>query len=277
MVWAKKRAVPDISVTHIWDPVAGIFMWGLYKASDSLSVTGNLVQGSEGIGAAFAAVDCLNSSTFAFRDNTFGSSDMVGVLVNAVGQNICHWAGDFAVYHAIKGVIVAAQAVIDKGYIVENLRVAETTGSIILRHGSLNSRFNTGWALTNFVSALLRTDCPECFNYDNRSCINSWGIQLSLSSLTASKFPFFKDPIGSYDVLCVPTSTYQTAYFRGNTFHNFLKTYPAGFEVCSQDNKNFVFKNHGSASDATASHYLHNNTCSPCDEDSKILIENPKP
>jgi hypothetical protein len=41
---------------------------------------------------------------------------MVGVLVHAQGQNICHWAGDFAVYHAIKGVIVAAAVVKDKGY-----------------------------------------------------------------------------------------------------------------------------------------------------------------
>lgn len=163
MVWAKKRAVPDISVTHIWDPVAGLFMWELYTKDNLLSVTGNLIQGSEGIGAAFGAVDCLKKTDFAFRDNTIGSLDLVGVLVHAQGNGICHWAGDFAVYHAIKGVIVAADTVIDKGYTVENLRVAETTGSIILRHGSLNSRFNTGWALDNFVSALLRTDCPECF------------------------------------------------------------------------------------------------------------------
>lgn len=61
-------------------------------------------------------MDCEKKSDFAFRDNTFGSQDMVGVLVHAQGQNICHWAGDFAVYHAIKGVIVAAAVVKDKGY-----------------------------------------------------------------------------------------------------------------------------------------------------------------
>lgn len=89
MVWAKKRAVPDISITHIWDPVAGLFMWGLYEAENYLSVTNNVVQGSEGIGAALGAVDCLKNNTFAFRDNTFGSSDLVGVLVNAEGVNKC--------------------------------------------------------------------------------------------------------------------------------------------------------------------------------------------
>jgi hypothetical protein len=91
---------------------------------------------------------------------------------------------------------------------------------------------------------------------------------LALSSITGESFPFRKDPLG-YDVLCVPTSTFQSAFLRNNTFHNFRSTYPAGFEACNGGN-NVVLRNHGSASDATAAHYLTNTTCDNCEANNLI-------
>lgn len=275
LVQTTKRSTPDMTLTHQWDPVGAIFMWEPFVPGTGNDVSSNLIQGSEGIGAAISGVPCSTKDSFQFKDNTYGSIDLVGVLMHSRGQNECQWSGDMAIYHTQKGIIQSAKAVRNQGYMMEFMRVAETQGSLILRHGSLNSRINNAWIQNNFVSALLRTDCPECFQRDARSCKSGWGMQLSLSSLTGESFPFRKDPLG-YDVLCVPTSTFQSAFVRNNLFHNFKQSYGTGFESC-QNSRNVVLRNHGSASDATAAHYLRNTTCESCDAQSLIFIEDPKP
>ena len=67
------------------------------------------------------------------------------------GEHICQWSGDVAVYHAERGIVIAAHAT-SKGFVVEFVRVAENHGSIVLRHGSRNVRINNGWVQNSFVS-----------------------------------------------------------------------------------------------------------------------------
>ena len=56
MAALKRKNLPPMSLTHLWDPVGFIWMWDVYTPSDKLLVEGNLGQGSEGAGVAFPVI-----------------------------------------------------------------------------------------------------------------------------------------------------------------------------------------------------------------------------
>ena len=76
--------------------------------------------------------------------------------------------------------------------------------------------------------------------------------------------PISKDPL-VYDVVCVPTSTFQSAFVRNVTFHNYKNDYTAdGFPMCGG---NRAMHNHRSGHDASAPHFLTGTKCDSCSQD----------
>lgn len=131
----KKRILPA-SLVGIYDPVAAIYMFDAYNPDlDSLSVTGNSVQGSESIGMAIPSVDCTKKAKNAFTNNEVGVCEQVGVIVNhPYGSTVCGYFGSIAVYNAEKCLMHNGNT--DKGILLDKVRAAECKNAVLQRIGT---------------------------------------------------------------------------------------------------------------------------------------------
>lgn len=80
----KKRVLPPVKVEieSVYDATAAIYMYGPYDADvDSITVTGNAMQGSDSIGYAFPNTNCLQKAKNGFYNNEAGYAQ-VAVIIN---------------------------------------------------------------------------------------------------------------------------------------------------------------------------------------------------
>lgn len=110
---------------------------------------------------------------------------------------------------------------------------AENQRGLVSRTGTGNHIHSSYWIQNIFTSALLRINCPRCFEVDSSKCSNTIGMQYGVATMSGESF-IPKSPT-SYDVICNSPAVFGSYFLRNSVFHNFRDTYSTGFEDCGDN------------------------------------------
>ncbi|KAL4484526.1 hypothetical protein ABPG74_019703 [Tetrahymena malaccensis] len=274
-VAALKRDYPYSVAGMLYDMNTAIYFLSTQDpTADSILISQNIVQGSQGPCLALVQTPCQSASKISQNLGIWGNQAqtcLVGVLFKQT-INGCQWAGKIAVARSVKGIMVNPT---QPSLIVEHVLAAESNRSVILRFAH-NGYRNAGVFQNSSIFGVAITNDPTA--YDNAAkaqvCQGGSGTQNLVVTEGGEDFPLKTMPL-SFDVIC-NSEVFDASLYQVNVkYVNFKKTYSdANFKQCAN---NFMMVTHPSASDHTAGTYNQNVTCVNCSTEAYFNFMSPNP
>lgn len=184
--------------------------------TDNVTVTNNIIQGSQDNGFVFPFTQCARLASYPFRGNTAGSC-FAAFVTNVYGGFLCIGAQGFSGYSNFIGFIANPPGILTQVQYT-NMFFVDNNRAFTLRFAH-EIDDNTMILNNSYFMGYSRPNCSTCYSRSTISfCNNGYAIRMFTATLTGELMPFDKNNITSFDVICTQESFDAKAFLSNVTF-----------------------------------------------------------
>jgi hypothetical protein len=204
---AGSKTSPNNAAYSQYDPVN--------SDTGNVTVTNNLVQGSQDNGFVFPFTSCAKINTYPFSGNTAGSC-FAAFITNVNPGFLCLAASGFTGYASYIGFIANPPGFLTQVQYT-NMYFTDNQRAFTLRFAH-EIDDNTMMLNDSYFMGYSRPSCPSCYSSTKLNyCNNGYAIRMFTATLSGEYFPFDKN-ITTFDVICTQEAFDAKAFLKNVTF-----------------------------------------------------------